>query len=431
MRSGLPNQDACDHSQQGNVTVMAIADGHGGSRHFRSQIGSALAVQSALNVLAAAGANSNVPEAAKEIESVWRTAVFSDLERNPFSEAELATLANSTDGPAAAETVRNAPILAYGATLLAAAATDSRILLLQIGDGDILAVSKNGETTRPVPADDRLIGNQTTSLCQPEAWKEFRGAVLRIPEDCPELLLLSTDGYANSFKSEEDFLKIGKDYLEFIRDRGLQAVSEELPAILTEASQNGSADDITLGILHTSTARVAPLPLVVPEEELSRRETKSNITPLILILLAVVAGLGIWAWLSLRPVKPVHSGPASAPVATVPKTPEVPRLKNPPPPGKQWMLDAGSGHRIPLKPGATLSAKQLLGDGGKAAYAKVQEKDHELVLVNESHETWTLSQTGAEDRPITHSESFPLAEDAIILLNNHRRLRIMLSETAK
>jgi len=35
--------------------------------------------------------------------------------------------------------------------------------------------------------------------------------------------LLSTDGYANSFRSDEDFLKIGHDYLEIIREQGISS----------------------------------------------------------------------------------------------------------------------------------------------------------------------------------------------------------------
>ena len=48
-RSGLPNQDAVDFGSSPKsdapMTVLAVSDGHGGGRHFRSQVGSALAVR--------------------------------------------------------------------------------------------------------------------------------------------------------------------------------------------------------------------------------------------------------------------------------------------------------------------------------------------------------------------------------------------------
>jgi len=152
------------------------------------------------------------------------------------------------DGADSRKSVETLPILAYGATLLVAAATDSLILYLQLGDGEILCVNSTGETIRPLPADARLVGNQTTSLCQPEAWQEFRAGWFGAP-DMPSLVLLSTDGYANSFRSDNDFLKIGSDYLEIIRQQGIATLAEELPEILKEATQQGSGDDITLAIL--------------------------------------------------------------------------------------------------------------------------------------------------------------------------------------
>jgi hypothetical protein len=60
------------------------------------------------------------------------------------------------------------------------------------------------------------------------------------------LILASTDGYANSFKTDADFLQIGQDYLDLLRRGGIARVAHELPAFLEEASKLGSGDDITL-----------------------------------------------------------------------------------------------------------------------------------------------------------------------------------------
>ena len=260
-RSGLPNQDAvhCMVTPQGTVAVAVVSDGHGSPRHFRSQIGSSLAVSTVAATLQAflrdsVASNSHVPfvpeqvhELERKIVSGWLSAVLSDLDQNPFTEAELATL-EKLDGAEGRAVVESSPELAYGATLLAAAATDKVLLYLQLGDGEILSVNAQGTATRPLPPDDRLIANQTTSLCQPEAWKDFRSTWVT-DGALPSLVLLSTDGYANSFRSDEDFLKIGQDYLQIIREQGLSSLAEELPAILTEATQQGSGDDITLAIL--------------------------------------------------------------------------------------------------------------------------------------------------------------------------------------
>jgi serine/threonine protein phosphatase PrpC len=263
IRLGLPNQDAAQCTvapgSQGSIAVAVVSDGHGSARHFRSQIGSSLAVSTVAATLqsflresvAGNGKTPFVPEQVHELErkivSVWLAAVSSDLGENPFSEAELAALEQEEGLEARAEVV-GTPELAYGATLLAAGATDRVLLYLQLGDGEILSVAADGTTMRPLPPDERLIANQTTSLCQPEAWRDFRSAWITAPE-LPSMVLLSTDGYANSFRSDEDFLKIGQDYLEIIRQQGIASLAEELPSILTEATQQGSGDDITLAIL--------------------------------------------------------------------------------------------------------------------------------------------------------------------------------------
>jgi Protein phosphatase 2C len=268
-RSGLPNQDAVDFGSspksEAPMTVLAVSDGHGGGRHFRSQVGSTLAVHVAVKVVqdylvGLAGADCDLSQLSQQIVDAWVTAVMSDLTHNPFSEAELGALAEA-EGERSKDSVVERPELAYGATLLVAAVTDERIIYLQLGDGDILTVAADGTTVRPIVADERLGGNQTTSLCQPEAWREFRTSATATGTVLPVLVLLSTDGYVNSFRSQEDFMQIGHDYLQILREQGADVLVDELPNILAEATQQGSGDDITLGMLHVEV--LPPVPVVV------------------------------------------------------------------------------------------------------------------------------------------------------------------------
>jgi hypothetical protein len=274
------------------VAVAVVSDGQGSPRHFRSQIGSSLAVSTVAGTLQgflreSVASNAQVPfvpeqvhELERKIVSGWLAAVHSDLEHNPFTKAELATL-EKKEGMEGRVAVESSPELAYGATLLAAGATDKVLLYLQLGEGEIMSVSATGTTTRPLPPDDRLIANQTTSLCQPEAWRDFRSSWVT-DAALPSLVLLSTDGYANSFRSDEDFLKIGQDYLEIIRQQGIASLAEELPAILTEATQQGSGDDITLAILQDDLGAERPAPLMTPAsksaliEELKARHSSQH-----------------------------------------------------------------------------------------------------------------------------------------------------------
>ena len=176
-RNGLPNQDAIHwlpSSGRGSAVVLAVADGHGSARYPRSHIGANIAVEIATKLIddflksQADAANLSLIKDATEdwlprtLVRNWTEAVAENLKADPLSPDEYASV-GLADGP-----------VAYGATLLAAAVTERFALYLQLGDGDILTVSDSGVVSRPVSKDDRLMGNETTSLCAPEAWRDFR-----------------------------------------------------------------------------------------------------------------------------------------------------------------------------------------------------------------------------------------------------------------
>ncbi len=446
-RSGLPNQDAVQCAvtpgAQGTVAVAVVSDGHGSPRHFRSQIGSSLAVTTVAATLQgflrdSVASNGHVPfvpeqvhELERKIVSGWLAAVQSDLQDNPFAEAELAGV-EKEEGAEGRAAVESSPELAYGATLLAAAATDTVLLYLQLGDGEILSVNAQGTTTRPLPPDDRLIANQTTSLCQPEAWKNFRSSWVT-DGALPSLVLLSTDGYANSFRSDEDFLKIGQDYQEIIRQQGIASLAEELPAILTEATQQGSGDDITLAILQddpsTPGTTKVPRPLMTAAsksaliEQLKARHSsqqhklqelavrveqtrKDNrrLRNALLLLLAVAIAI---------PVAIFHDrifphSPASS--SLPPAMGAAPAIEKPPPPApahKQlpsaWLLIV-KDQRILLSKGRKLPLdfhKEATVGTSQHDYAQVafDEKKDGMVLINDSNDTWIVINTGKKIGP--------------------------------
>ena len=180
----------------------------------------------------------------REIWRAWCDAARRNVRRFPFTAAELDRL-----DAAERDAVADNPLLAYGATLIAVAATEAFILYLQIGDGDVLAVSADGRVARPVPPDKRLRGNETTSLCSPDAWADFRTRLQPVGDQPPALILASTDGYANSFDSDKGFLDVGPDVLRMIRTQGSSRVSRQLQGWLEEASRCGSGDDVTLGVV--------------------------------------------------------------------------------------------------------------------------------------------------------------------------------------
>jgi serine/threonine protein phosphatase PrpC len=226
--------------------LLAVADGHGSARCFRSEHGSRFAVEVAIVVLGLPAEDKET--IANELVRRWREAVRAHLREHPLTAGELNGLERKL-GALARRSVELDPVLAYGSTLLAAAVSGSMGIYFQLGDGDILMVSEEGEVSRPWVRSEELLGDETPSLATRNAAEVVQWRVTRAPQPLPELILLSTDGYANSFREDRGFLAVGPDLLQMIRAEGIEPITEKLESWLREASDQGSGDDITLGIL--------------------------------------------------------------------------------------------------------------------------------------------------------------------------------------
>jgi len=272
IRKESPNQDSITWSHRDkiggninfreNVYIMAVSDGHGSAKSFRSDVGSQIAVRAAKERISVFldGQNDSTADQIEQIAykelvpailSHWRNAVKSHLDNTPVSDDERQKLVrqdNFSDEKLDL-LISSSPTVIYGATLLSVAITDKFILYLRIGDGDILTVGSDGTSALAIEKDADLLGVETTSLCEKDADTKFRIKVIQRSTSDPAMVLLSTDGYSNSFASNDDFLAIGKDYLQMVRSYGGEFVAQQLPQFLTETSKKGSGDDITLGII--------------------------------------------------------------------------------------------------------------------------------------------------------------------------------------
>jgi hypothetical protein len=401
---------------------------------------------------------------------VWMTAVMSDLAHNPFSEAELAAL-EEAEGERGKESVVERPELAYGATLLVAAVTDERMIYLQLGDGDILTVAADGTTSRPIAADERLVGNQTTSLCQPEAWREFRVTETATSAGLPVLVLLSTDGYVNSFRSQEDFLQIGQDYLQILREQGSDVLSDELPKILAEATQQGSGDDITLGLLHMQVLPAAPVAVngasagskskvsksviirqltqerSTQEKKLTELEThyagaqkhvlqlRLAVAAAVLVAVALLTQQYWRPWIFGKPVKtpvvpvapkrPPKGSPdvgKGAPATGDPLTPlgsggqgDKPPAGVPAGANIECVMTLSNGSELVLADKKSVSTTDLGLDGKKQPYALVKVLSGTLFLKNLSDDKWTVtSPNGGKPTTNVKMDNVPLRAGTVI-----------------
>ncbi len=265
--AGRPIQDvvACfgDPGHPGGLLALAVADGHGHPRHGRSATGAQFAVRVAGSALIERSADLAAGGATGEVEHVlggavipaiiaaWRFAVEDDLLEHPLDQDERGWLRPGESGS-----------VAYGTTLLLAAVVGSWLGLCQIGDGDIVVVDGQGRASTPVPGDERLDGRRTTSLCQPDAVRSFRCAVLDLAREDVAAVLLATDGFGNALVTDPWQQPVGSDLVRFARDQGIGWVRAQLPAWAAAcASAAGSGDDTAVALLLRDEAlEVAPSP---------------------------------------------------------------------------------------------------------------------------------------------------------------------------
>jgi len=262
VRSGLPNQDAIEYwaSADGNTAVMAVADGHGSALCFRSGVGSRVAVTTAVELfrkfattipsrqsVSAIGDRARAL-LAEELTQSWRAAVASDLAAKPFTAAEWASLA-ALEGWKGQQVVQRHPELAYGSTILAVVATTTYVLCMQLGDGEILFVDSEGETCRALPRDDHVVLKPTASLWRRDAAAGIRFQVQDGADGMPALILVTTDGYAESYESDHNFLEIGRNYLRMVctEEFHIEGRLKNLPDL---PSGGETGDDATIGLIY-------------------------------------------------------------------------------------------------------------------------------------------------------------------------------------
>ncbi|GEP34810.1 hypothetical protein NSZ01_25780 [Nocardioides szechwanensis] len=248
VRDGLPLQDSHAVRVAGDTAYVAVADGHGHRLHFRSDVGSALAVDLSLELLEAALPHlTDVAEAQTTLRAVgtdlvarWTAAVYAHIEQHPFDPEERALVSGSD---------REHLTRPYGSTVLAMVATGDLVGVLQIGDGDAIVVTGSGQALRPVPDDPDLDGTRTTSLCQPDPVASLRVGALDAAADQLVLGYLCTDGFSTSRVDRDGWWQqTGAELVAFAQEHGFAWIGERLPGWLEEPARIGG-DDTTLALL--------------------------------------------------------------------------------------------------------------------------------------------------------------------------------------
>lgn len=228
-----------------DYAIAAVSDGHGSEKHFRSAAGSEMAARIAVRSLCdfrernggfAEMFRRDERNAARRIAANmicrWNSEIASHIGTKPLDKTESAI--NRKYGGISNEVM-------YGATLIVACMFEGGCFGLQIGDGNVCALS-GGKMILPMPDDAKLIGNLTTSLCDSDAIDNFRYFYTK---QSVSGIMLSSDGLINSFVNTEDYLKFGQRVFEAVKSGLTNSLEEHLKT----RSREGSRDDISISAI--------------------------------------------------------------------------------------------------------------------------------------------------------------------------------------
>ena len=255
----------CQDSSTGwdtrDYSAVIVCDGHGGEKYIRSAIGSEVACEigkmaiddfmKSIKKNDGEYIRSQLPNLERFIVNNWRAQVLADNEKNPFDTS--ARFNSLSDGDK--KSLKNNPVKAYGSTFIAAVLTDKFYFIIKLGDGNANVIYSDGTIDSPQElVDDQLQFNLTTSLCQSNAFDEFKHVVKSFDrKKSVKSIVLTTDGVINCFKSVESYHALIKNiydaYSETKNKKDMENARNELADGLNHLSEKGSGDDLSVAIM--------------------------------------------------------------------------------------------------------------------------------------------------------------------------------------
>lgn len=137
---------------------------------------------------------------------------------------------------------------AYGTTLMAAVRTPEYWFAFHIGDGKLYACDDLMQWKEPVPWDCNCFMNTTTSLCGHSPVEDFRYAF--DGTGCfPIAFALGSDGIDDTFLHSELIHKFYSQIMCVLGKRDVKEITELLKNHLGELSKRGSHDDMSVAMI--------------------------------------------------------------------------------------------------------------------------------------------------------------------------------------
>lgn len=239
---------------------MAVADGHGASRYFRSSLGSKLAIEAFQNIcqmLNKRKGNLTIDEESvkRAFISEWDRLVEKHFCHHPFSSNELDRLTEDKDR----EYVQNCFYYAYGTNFHGFAFGNGYCFALSIGDGGITIINSDGSFIDPFDEfQDENVANYTCSLCDDRGMTNLHLKTFTLQSI--DAIAVATDGTMNPFQTFSNFAIAMVLPFDGIREDEYKIIRRDCRCFVSDlANKNGSGDDCSLAVL----SRIKRLPTIV------------------------------------------------------------------------------------------------------------------------------------------------------------------------
>ena len=256
IRDNKPCQDATKIWQgflpQGYSVILAVADGHGDKKYDLSEFGSEIATQVIIDIVI-----EYCKAFPKSIDQLYDS-IRNDLPDSVLREWKKKVIGHYKENETVEDhsnhvnenlKLTNEQIIErYGTTCLFALQLNNRVIIGQIGDGDIRIVFKD-EVIRPIMVNSQLFANETYSLVSPDAAKLWRIKTHTIENH--SLIAISTDGLSNGFIDDHACDSFFKNIYMNVEKFGFYKTMELVPSFLDKVSTYGSGDDVTLALCWT------------------------------------------------------------------------------------------------------------------------------------------------------------------------------------
>ncbi len=249
IRRQIVCQDSSGSFVDEDFGIAVVADGHGSSKHFRSDVGSKIAVKISIELLKKYMKQKDfknqflkhpdfiLRQMEKQILMKWREAVEEYHRENPLTEEETLKISEDKAG-------RTKVAAIYGSTVLIAVIADGFSYGMLLGDGGFVVLSKEGELSIPVE-DPNSHANYTSSLCNTNAVRYFQHWY---SEKEAAAMFVSTDGLFKSFACDEDFMKYHGLITKMFSDP--EKAKKSLERNFEKRTREGSGDDISMALIY-------------------------------------------------------------------------------------------------------------------------------------------------------------------------------------